>query len=750
MIPFLLAQSQPLPAVFDAYIRPVPPRARSVVRIDPVEAEILAGGPSPGADWKPIAFKDNTVEAPPNHYVWFKVGSVVDRTYLLNMSGSTMGYVNGEPRFGDVYGYGSYRVPVALKAGQNNSIVMTTDRSPIRINFGFVEPGLRLDAHDATLPDWREASSKTVDASVLVYNATAEVRQVWIRTEVSRKAPQSPFVLLPFSSTKIPIRVSMKDAEHPVELMVGNEKVHELLLKSATPKTDQSYRETFKSHIDGSVQYYAVNPAAKGPGQPIVLSLHGASVEAIGQAQAYGQKPDFNIVCPTNRRPYGFNWEDIGRLDAFEALADARTKGLGGRHPVQLTGHSMGGHGTWHLGVHYPGMFEAIAPCAGWISYDTYAGGANYNVADPVQAVLQRANLPSRTLTFKENLAAYKGVYIHHGEADETVPIAEARTMYGEIKTLVPTTLWEEKGAGHWFDNDPAPGADSVDWKPIFDLFRQPSPAPTRKWAQVVADPWIGSRTGPIVIEGQESPRQAARVEVVRTARSTIIQTGNVAALRVDWGQVDTNSVTLDGLEFPRQGKSKFEKTASGWKVVDRWTRAPRNTEMGFKGAMHAGYKLVIGNGPDSPEKQWAIRFARYLQETSWYRANGSPEVVFSNRPVRGGIYLGSPSGNEALRQELKRQKSIQWTAKGLRIGDREYQSPMSVIVRFPFAGGWIGGTDAESMKATERFPFFVAGAALPDVLLARPSYPAQGTSAVLCAGFFGFDGSIERGVWAP
>jgi S-formylglutathione hydrolase FrmB len=30
-----------------------------------------------------------------------------------------------------------------------------------------------------------------------------------------------------------------------------------------------------------------------------------------------------------------------------------------------LTGHSMGGHGTWHLGVHDAGRFAVIGPSAG-------------------------------------------------------------------------------------------------------------------------------------------------------------------------------------------------------------------------------------------------------------------------------------------------------------------------------------------------------------------------------------------------
>ena len=77
------------------------------------------------------------------------------------------------------------------------------------------------------------------------------------------------------------------------------------------------------------------------------------------QARAYAPKPDFWIVCPTNRGRFGFDWQDWGRLDAYEVLDDAlKATGVDPRR-VYLTGHSMGGHGTWHLAANDPGRFLA-------------------------------------------------------------------------------------------------------------------------------------------------------------------------------------------------------------------------------------------------------------------------------------------------------------------------------------------------------------------------------------------------------
>src|SRR5690606_31364400 len=84
----------------------------------------------------------------------------------------------------------------------------------------------------------------------------------------------------------------------------------------AVRKGTEVRKVTFRSAIDGSVQYYALRPSTNpDANQSLILSLHGASVEATGQANAYTPKDWAAVVAPTNRRPYGFDWEDWGRLD---------------------------------------------------------------------------------------------------------------------------------------------------------------------------------------------------------------------------------------------------------------------------------------------------------------------------------------------------------------------------------------------------------------------------------------------------
>jgi poly(3-hydroxybutyrate) depolymerase len=224
----------------------------------------------------------------------------------------------------------------------------------------------------------------------------------------------------------------------------------------------ETQKRTFISDIDGSVQYYALNPAQPSGSQDapaLFLSLHGAGVEAIGQADAYESKSWADLVAPTNRRPYGFDWEDWGCLDAMEVLDLAQKQLRVDPRRTYLTGHSMGGHGTWHLGVTFPDRFAAIGPSAGWISFASYVGGGPVENSTPMERMLQRAALPSDTLALVHN-CAQEGVYILHGGADDNVPVAQAREMSRQLSAFHHDYVYfEQPGAGHWWDVSDEPGA---------------------------------------------------------------------------------------------------------------------------------------------------------------------------------------------------------------------------------------------------------------------------------------------------
>ncbi len=99
---------------------------------------------------------------------------------------------------------------------------------------------------------------------------------------------------------------------------------------------------------------------------------------------------------------------------------------------VYLTGLSMGGYGTWDLGLAYPERFAAIVPICG--------GGQLISVI-----------LPSR-----EKGPALKtlGVWAFHGGKDPVVPLEESQRMVAALKKAgvqdVKLTVYPKAGHDSW------------------------------------------------------------------------------------------------------------------------------------------------------------------------------------------------------------------------------------------------------------------------------------------------------------
>jgi predicted peptidase len=136
---------------------------------------------------------------------------------------------------------------------------------------------------------------------------------------------------------------------------------------------------------------------------------------------------------------------------------------------IYLTGHSMGGHGTWFLGATYPGKWAAIAPCAGYPTLLAY-GSADGKIPQPKENSLEqtilRSGNGSNVIELARNYGA-GGVYVFHGDADSTVPVLFARQMREVLGAFHNDfSYYEYPGGSHWWSNE------SVDWDPLFRLFQ--------------------------------------------------------------------------------------------------------------------------------------------------------------------------------------------------------------------------------------------------------------------------------------
>ncbi len=703
-------------------------------------------------------------------YLQFVVDCEEPKVMLLDAHGHGSAVINGHPRGGDTYQWW-HQLPVELKAG-SNQLLFQVGRGRFRGKLVKPDQQIYLAAHDHTLPDWLRDRKEPVWAAIPIINASKQtLTELEIRTTVAGGSPRSTPVgpILPLTLRKIGFEIlpttDIADDQLTVSVELRRKRQAEPVdikeIKIPVREAGQRHRRTYVSDVDGSVQYYAVTPAtpdsqtdAEKPG--IYLSLHGAGVEAQGQAAVYQPKPRAHVVAPTNRRSFGFDWEDWGRRDALEVLDDAMRHFDIDPQRVFLTGHSMGGHGTWHLGATYPDRFAAIGPSAGWVSFWSYAGGRRTESASPIVELLERAANPSDTLQLARNYTS-QGVYVLHGDRDDNVPVDQARTMRAVLGEFHPNFVYYERpGAGHWWGNA------CCDWPPLIEFLgghRLPKLDELSHIDFTTVCPGVSSKFGWATIVDQIRPLLASRVQLTLD-RSNLKLSGtteNVAGLKLELSNaIPTESealqLNLDGteLELPRS-TIWLSRVDGTWRAIDE----PDPTDKGphryglFKAAFDNKFVFVYGTAGTPEENEWALSKVRYDAETFWYRGNGSIDVVadcdFSpgEYAERSVILYGNADTNLAW-PALLADCPLQISRDRVAIGDRTVADPrMAALFAYPRADseraliGVVGGTGIEGLRSTNRLRYFVSGIAYPDILLVSADYLTMGSEALIAAGFW-------------
>lgn len=732
--------------------------------------------------------------------------------WLLEAAGHGLVYVNGVLRTGDPYSLGFLRLPVRLERGVNHFLFQGS-RGKLRARLIRPQGDLVFLSADATTPSLRKGTRGLVHLALPIANCTEAGRSSPIRVYVD--GVESRYVsnvnLVALSVVKQPIYFDppeeLSKAEVEVRIVLEGERADTVTIRMPVVGPVDLQKKTFVSEIDRSVQYYSVRPARPferqpidplvgmprpDAGTPLILSLHGADVEATGQAAAYGGTWA-DIVAPTNRRKYGFDWEDWGRLDAIEVLdRELQALPLRDARRVYLSGHSMGGHGTWQLGVTFPQRFAAIGPSAGWISFWSYGGMKRLETGGPAIELLQRAANPSDTLSLLTNLAP-RGVYILHGDADDNVPVAQAREMREKLAAFHHDFQWHEQpGAGHWWGSSDEPGEECVDWPPMMDFFARrqlPLDGEVREVDFVTASPGVSATCHWLAIEQQIRPLAFSRAKLRcdPLLRRFVGTTENVRRLSLDVAHLAEGplQIELDGQKIadvarPTEPSSQPARTREDWRMQlrrpggsrvhlerlgDVWrscTPAPA-CEKGphrcgpFKAAFDNRFVLVVGTRGTAEENAWALAKARFDAETWWYRGNGFSQILTDEQLLRAKgeqnvILYGNASTNGAWTKFLA-DSPVQVERGRVRIGLRELRGDdLACLLVRPIAGsetasvGVVAGTGLSGMRLANRVPYFVSGVAFPDCTVLRADTLSRGAAGIRATGFFGHDWRIETG----
>ena len=839
--------------------------SRSLIRRDPIEAQLVAGtfitpkagaaaiatasvpasaqaGASAGATdpapaaapaitapiWTTITanadgvFEGDEGSALAGGWIYATVTSETERVMMLDASGHGSVFVNGEPRSGDPYSWGFVRVPVKLKAGENE-LLFSVGRGRLSAKLTAPPTAAFIWNLDVLAPSLVAERDTDGPIGVVVVNASAQPlagARIRVESDLADSEEWVDLHVMPALTVKkvaLPARFTAKFAgaagsKHSVQVTLAardGSVLGTMPIELSTISSSDRRVVTRMSTIDGSAQYYAVVPstavmpaagstADSSVGDPkpgILFSVHGAGVEATGQAAAYAPKKEAHIVCPTNRRPFGFDWEDWGRIDFTEAVAHARATIVNDPRRSWLTGHSMGGHGTWQLGAHFPSEFAAIAPSAGWVSFGSYIGATAAGSAStsanggPAAAMLLRAGRASDTLSIKENYLQ-QGVYVLHGGADDNVPVSEAREMFKQLAAISHPDFayYEQFGAGHWWGNE------CVDWAPLMQfLFRHTLPETkdvTRIRFQTVS-PQVSQRNGWVRILQQNKPFEVSSIDISLDAskRSVTGTTANIKTLDVvvPIAMPATTpaqlTVTLDKqvitvtqvsdnphLRFHREQGSEDNIIWSldpgcrgGAKPAPLPVDQKKPARGGpFKNAYAHGFVAVVGTKGDDAADAVIMAKARFDADQWWVRGNGRFEILtdtaFEPKQYLGRnvVLYGNHDQNAAWGALIGDSTSID-VRNGSFAGPTSRHTGDDIAVMFVLPRidcdqgqvGVVAATGATGMRAAMRTPIFSAGVGVPDLVAFRASMLTDGASGVIEAGFFGNDWGVDTGTWA-
>lgn len=750
---------------------------------------------NPDVDWDALT---NQWGAAGGSSGWFGYAEyAADQNERVLISAEKVGgfLINGERYFGDPYGHSYVLVPAIFKKGLNRILVRVGGGGPTAFTFSWMPAAapLMVNTKDAMVPDLILGQNMEGWAGIPVVNTSAEtirgVKLVFGGEEPFAKTEAAVPELPPFSVLKVPILMKTSrevreedetgDGTLETTIAVVGPGSHGGPLAFRVRKPDQSFHVTFRSKTDASVQKYAVLPPEKfDPGKTyaLIVTAHGAGVDADGQVDAYTPKDWAILVAATNTRPFGFDWQDWGRLNLLETIDQVKHRFHIDENRVYLTGHSMGGHGTWYNALNSADLFAAFGPSAGWTSFQYYVPftlrRGNLYMPPDLKAIWERAMREDNVPLFVEN-AHNLPAYVIQGGKDDNVPPMHARWMVGLMRDLGQEAIYYERpGAAHWWDDPKTPGADCVNWPELMAFFqshlRNPKPKSVVLRTNNIA---LNNHAYWVTIDQMDVLYDDTRVEAHVTGPSTVrVDAQNVGQLSLDLrGLVKPGDicVSINGsmicTKWDGDEPAVFHK--SGYAYLPGPADVPAlHKSADFFGPMKRAYfspfVLVYGTTGGDEMTHVNQRAAVVDSQYWWWRANGyapvlpDSEVTDAIERDYNLILYGGPETN-SVTARLDPRLPIHVTHSGVTLGRRTLTGP-GLAVRFVYpnlslrgSGATeatpssprlvlvIAGTDAAGMRLAPQANLMYSGAGYPDFIVFDSTIKTKAWGGFLAAGFF-------------
>jgi dienelactone hydrolase len=414
------------------------------------------------------------------------------------------------------------------------------------------------------------------------------------------------------------------------------------------------------------------------------LATHGPAVKGASREQ------DFIQLEPYGRGNNAYRW--AGERDVFDAMhAFLRSEPHHGStidtRRIVLRGFSMGGAGTWHIGLHHPLHFAALGPGAGFTTTHGYIA----NLPNPLPDYQEKGLRIYDAIAYAENafnipIVAYSGEKDPQKKAADN--IANALQNFPEP---VPFTHLIAPGLEHQMPPE---------WQAKAEAEIRKHLAQERKFPERVRFVTYTTRYADFahgVINALEQHYEKAVVESRWTTDGVEITTANIAALTLlRRSQPLPQRVKIDGqqLAIPQANAASFaflEKQQGKWAIADRdqWLKTLRKRSSdhgGLQGPIDdafmarfvavppatAGFHERSDRFSTAALQQFAALWDRYFR--GQLPVADAQHIDANTIAQHNLILFGDPASNPLIAQVLPKLP-ITWTKEKLVVNGIEYDA---------------------------------------------------------------------------
>lgn len=443
----------------------------------------------------------------------------------------------------------------------------------------------------------------------------------------------------------------------------------------------------YRSRVDGSVQPVSINMpdgyGEKGKTFRTDIVLHGrdgslTEVKFIaGKEAAKAGKPPAGIVIePYGRGNNAYRW--AGETDVLQSAGVAED----GIDPSRLVlrGFSMGGAGTWHLGLHHPAEFAVIGPGAGFSTTRGYVGKLPEKLPFDQDKLLHIYD----AVDYAENVFNVP-VVAYSGEEDGQK--AAADNIENALKNFQEKVRFTHLIAPKLKHQMPA------EWQAKAEAEYKKYVEPGRKTPdriRFVTYTTKFSRCDWVEIRGLDEHYRRAVIDAKTTADAVTVATENVQTFELHRLDLAHRSLVIDGQMLPRiEGAAVYRKQNGKWARVAAKADRPvpagplskvPNLQGPIDDAFTSAFAVVAPAGKgwheatathaDGSLKRFAAEWDKFLRGKLPTTPTDDANLVL----------FGDPQSNPTIAKVLPKLP-ITWTKEKLTVNGVEYDAKTHVPV---------------------------------------------------------------------